>query len=489
MKVHGSMALCFLLFIHYEGSRLHWIDFSLVILFLMSFSIFGFWQVNKNKSSGDYFLAGKDLPWPVAMLSIVATETSVLTFISVPGLAFRGEWFFLQLGFGYIIGRILVSIFLLPSYFEFGVVSIYEVIGRRYGLFFQKVASLIFLVTRILADGVRFLATAVVVQVITGWSIEIAVLIIGAVTLAYTLTGGLRAVIWIDSVQFILYLLGGIISIYVALNYLDMPLNEIFSNLSNSNKIRILNFEGSLFNNPYYFFSAVLGGIFLSFSSHGIDHMMVQRVLSTRDLSSARKSMIASGFFVLMQFAIFLFAGSLIFLIAGDIDIQKDREFTYFIVNYLPVGVRGILLAGVLSAAMSTLSSSINSLASSTVTDWFKGRSDVAFSRLVSLIWGVVLIGIALIFDEGDSAIIIVGLQIASFTYGALLGLFLLSKLEYNFLPSSLIVGLTSSMLTVFVLKQNQFAWTSFIMFSVLANITSTVLVDYLHRLAYRSNR
>ena len=489
MKVHGSMALCFLLFIHYEGSRLHWIDFSLVILFLMSFSIFGFWQVNKNKSSGDYFLAGKDLPWPVAMLSIVATETSVLTFISVPGLAFRGEWFFLQLGFGYIIGRILVSIFLLPSYFEFGVVSIYEVIGRRYGLFFQKVASLIFLLTRILADGVRFLATAVVVQVITGWSIEIAVLIIGAVTLAYTLTGGLRAVIWIDSVQFILYLLGGIISIYVALNYLDMPLNEIFSNLSNSNKIRILNFEGSLFNNPYYFFSAVLGGIFLSFSSHGIDHMMVQRVLSTRDLSSARKSMIASGFFVLMQFAIFLFAGSLIFLIAGDIDIQKDREFTYFIVNYLPVGVRGILLAGVLSAAMSTLSSSINSLASSTVTDWFKGRSDVAFSRLVSLIWGVVLIGIALIFDEGDSAIIIVGLQIASFTYGALLGLFLLSKLEYNFLPSSLIVGLTSSMLTVFVLKQNQFAWTSFIMFSVIANITSTVLVDYLHRLAYRSNR
>ena len=489
MKVHGSMALCFLLFIHYEGSCLHWIDFSLVILFLVSFSIFGFWQVNKNKSSGDYFLAGKDLPWPVAMLSIVATETSVLTFISVPGLAFRGEWFFLQLGFGYIIGRILVSIFLLPSYFEFGVVSIYEVIGRRYGLFFQKVASLIFLLTRILADGVRFLATAVVVQVITGWSIEIAVLIIGAVTLAYTLTGGLRAVIWIDSVQFILYLLGGIISIYVALNYLDMPLNEIFSNLSNSNKIRILNFEGSLFNNPYYFFSAVLGGIFLSFSSHGIDHMMVQRVLSTRDLSSARKSMIASGFFVLMQFAIFLFAGSLIFLIAGDIDIQKDREFTYFMVNYLPVGVRGILLAGVLSAAMSTLSSSINSLASSTVTDWFKGRSDVAFSRLVSLIWGVVLIGIALIFDEGDSAIIIVGLQIASFTYGALLGLFLLSKLEYNFLPSSLIVGLASSMLTVFVLKQNQFAWTSFIMFSVLANITSTVLVDYLHRLAYRSNR
>ena len=215
---------------------MHWIDLSLVILFLVSFSFFGIWQVNKNKSSGDYFLAGKDLPWSVAMFSIVATETSVLTFISVPGLAFRGEWFFLQLGFGYIIGRILVSIFLLPSYFKFGIVSIYEIIGMRYGLFFQKVASLIFLVTRILADGVRFLATAVVVQVITGWSMELAVLIIGAVTLAYTLTGGLRAVIWIDSAQFILYLMGGIISIYVALNYLDMPFNEIITNLSEQAK-------------------------------------------------------------------------------------------------------------------------------------------------------------------------------------------------------------------------------------------------------------
>ena len=177
---------------------MHWIDQLIVILFLFSFSFFGIWQANKNKSSGDYFLAGKDLPWPVSMLSIVATETSVLTFISLPGLAYRGEWFFLQLGFGYIIGRILVSIFLLPAYFEDGIVSIYEVIGNKFGSLFQKIASFIFLVTRVLADGVRFLATAVVVQVITGWSIELAVFIIGLVTLVYTLSGGLRTVIWID---------------------------------------------------------------------------------------------------------------------------------------------------------------------------------------------------------------------------------------------------------------------------------------------------
>ena len=454
----------------------------------MSFSLYGIRQINNNKSSGDFFLGGKNLPWPVAMLSIVATETSVLTFISLPGLAYRGEWFFLQLAFGYIIGRVLVSIFLLPAYFKDGIISIYEVIGDRFGLLFQKIASLIFLVTRVLADGVRFLATAVVVQVITGWSIELAVLVIGFITLLYTLSGGIRTVIWIDSIQFVLYLFGGLISIFVALNYLDFNFGSIIRDLSNSNKMRIFNFEGNLLYNPYYFFSAVFGGIFLSFSSHGIDHMMVQRVLSTQNLASARKSMIASGVFVFIQFAVFLFAGSLIFLILGNLDIQKDREFTYFIVNYMPVGVRGILLAGVLSAAMSTLSSSINSLASSTVTDWFKKRSDITFSRLVSLAWGIVLISIALLFDEGDSAIIIVGLQIASFTYGALLGLFLLSRFQREFLPISLIFGLISSVATVFILQQNEFAWTTFIFISVSVNLLSTISFDKLFRLIYKSN-
>ena len=467
---------------------MHWIDQFIVILFLLSFSLYGIWQVNRNKSSGDYFLAGKDLPWPISMLSIVATETSVLTFISLPGLAYRGEWFFLQLGFGYMIGRVLVSIFLLPAYFEDGVVSIYEIIGNKFGSVFQKIASLIFLVTRVLADGVRFLATAVVVQVITGWSIELAVFIIGVVTLVYTLSGGLRTVIWIDSIQFLLYLLGGLISIYIAIDLIDTPFSNVIADLSNSDKMKIFNFDGNLLYNPYYFFSAVLGGAFLSFSSHGIDHMMVQRVLSTRNLASARKSMIASGVFVFIQFTIFLFAGSLIFLITGDTDIQKDREFTHFIVNYLPVGIRGILLAGVLSAAMSTLSSSINSLASSTVTDWFENRVDVTFSRLVSLAWGTVLISIALLFDESDSAVIIVGLQIASFTYGALLGLFLLSKFQRDFSSISLITGLIISIVSVFILKEYGLAWTGFIFISASINILTTISADKIIRFVYKSN-
>ena len=180
------------------------IDLGIIIIFLAGLCIYGLLQGGKNRSSADYFLGHGTTPWWVAMFSIVATETSVLTFISVPGLAYRGDWFFVQLGMGYIVGRILVSAFLIPQYFKSGVMSIYEIIGERFGTMVQKVASLTFLITRIFADGIRFLATAVIVQVVTGWSIELSVLIIGVVTLVYTLSGGIKTILWVDSFQFIL---------------------------------------------------------------------------------------------------------------------------------------------------------------------------------------------------------------------------------------------------------------------------------------------
>ncbi|HIA84554.1 MAG TPA: sodium:solute symporter [Candidatus Marinimicrobia bacterium] len=457
---------------------MHWIDLSIILIFLAGFSIYGIYQSRFNKSSEDYFLGGRNLPWPVAMLSIVATETSVLTFISVPGLAYRDDWFFLQLAIGYIIGRVIVSLFLLPQYFKSGVNSIYEIIGHKFGPEIQKVASGVFLITRVLADGVRFLATAVVVQVITGWSLTLAVLVIGAVTLIYTLSGGIKTVVWVDSIQFILYLFGGVASIFILLNYIDQSLFEAISTLSGQGKLAIFNWKGDLLREPYLFISAVLGGALLSFSSHGVDYMMVQRVLGTKDLNSAKKAMIGSGIIVFIQFGVFLLAGSLIFVLMGGVELERDREFTSFIVNYLPIGLKGVLLAGVLSAAMSTLSSSINSLASSTVTDWLGGNQSIQKSQIISLIWGLVLIGIALLFDESDSAIVIVGLQIASFTYGGLLGLFLLSKINRKFHPISLVTGLIASFLIVFYLNQIGIAWTWFIGVAVVVNFTVTHIVN-----------
>lgn len=443
----------------------------------------GVLQSWSNKTSKDFFLGRKNLPWIVAMFSIVATETSVLTFISIPGIAYRGNWLFLQLAIGYIIGRILVSVFLLPQYFNLGVTSIYEVLGKKFGSEIQKIASGVFLITRILADGIRFLATAVIVQVVTGWSLPMAVIIIGIVTLIYSLLGGIRTIVWIDSFQFILYLFGGLITIFFILINMDIRAGELFSTLYSANKLTFLNFTGDLFSDPYLFITAVIGGAFLSFSSHGADYMMVQRVLGTRDLASGRKAMIGSGFFVFLQFAVFLLAGSLIYSYMGGVPIAKDREFSTFIVEHLPVGLKGLLLAGILSAAMSTLSSSINSLASSTINDWFGGEATLRKSQVVSLIWAVILIGIALIFDEGDTAIVVMGLQIASFTYGGLLGLFLLSKFDQSFHTASFIVGLISSFLIVFYLKQIGLAWTWFILVSVTVNIMVTMTSDRVLRL------
>ncbi len=457
---------------------MHYIDLTIIILFLAGSAGFGIWQGRKNKSSSDYFVAGRSLPWFVAMLSIVATETSVLTFISIPGLAYRGDWQFLQLALGYIAGRILVSIFLLPLYFKTGVTSIYEVLGDRFGNRIQKLASAVFMLTRVLADGIRFLAVAVIVQLISGWSLSFSIITIGLITLTYTYSGGIRSVIWIDSLQFILYLSGGLISIIFILMAVDLAPITIIKDLTSQNKFQIFNFDWRLFTNPFAFISAFLGGTLLSLASHGADYMMVQRVLSTKSLSAARKAMVGSGIFVFIQFCVFLMAGSLIYYYFGGIEMDNDREFPTFIAQYLPVGLKGLLLAGVLSSAMSTLSSSINSLASSTVNDWVKKTKSLKFSRLVSLVWAALLIGIALVFDEGDEAIVIMGLQIASFTYGGLLSLFILSKMNRQFSPISVASGLIFSILTVLLLKYFGLAWTWYIAFAVIVNICTTYILD-----------
>jgi Na+/proline symporter len=455
------------------------LDFAIVMLFLVGNTLFGLWHAKGNKSTGDYFLGGHKLPWVVSMFSIVASETSVLTFVSVPGLAYRGDWTFLQLPLGYLIGRFLVSFLLLPLYFKHGVSSIYEIIGMRFGPEMQKMASTVFLVTRTLGDAIRFLAAGVVVQVVTGWSLPMSVIVIGLVTLVYTLSGGIKAVVWLESFQFGLYLSGGLLSIFFILQHLHMTLPEALAALSSAGKLKVINPDTAhILTNPMAFTGAFFGGILLSLCSHGVDYMMVQRVLGCRNLAAARKAMIGSGFFVLFQFSVFLLAGSMIFLFMHGAPVEKDREFAGFIVHGLPSGLKGLLVAGVLSAAMSTHSSAINSLASSTVNDIMGGRASLTLSRIISFVWAVVLIVIALMFDESDKAIVMVGLEIASFTYGGLLGLFLLSKSRKSFRPPSLVTGLLASMLVVFVLKHFGLAWTWYIAISVTVNLVTTIGIE-----------
>ena len=438
---------------------------------------YGLYQSSNNKTINDFFLADNNISWITAMFSIVATETSVLTFISIPGIAYRGDWTFIQLAIGYIFGRILVSIILLPIFFKQGITSIYELLEKHFNKNIQKLGSITFLTTRVLADGVRFLATAIILQSITGWSIYESIFIIGAITLIYTVSGGLRAVIHIDAFQFIIYLSSAIICIYFLFLSIDNTIYESMSFIYNSGKIKVFNFSDNFLKNPFAFVSAFIGGTMLSFASHGSDYMMVQRVLATKDIKSARKAMIGSGIFVLFQFLLFLFIGSLIYIVSDCIMLEKDREISYVINNVLPVGFKGIVIAGVLSAAMSTLSSSINSLSSSTIRDWFPNITSVKISRFVAVGWTIILISSAIIFNNADNALVIVGLKIASFTYGVLLSFFILVKLG-KFKTENIIIGYIAGILTVFILSYMGIAWTFYILGSIIANVFVVLLLE-----------
>ncbi|MFB0516957.1 MAG: sodium:solute symporter [Candidatus Neomarinimicrobiota bacterium] len=459
------------------------LDIWILTLFLGGTVIYGIWSGRYSKTTTAYFLAERTLPWYAVMLSVVATETSVLTFISVPGMAYRGNWFFLQLAFGYILGRVLVSFLLLPLYYAKGITSIYQYIGQRFGQQVQRVTSAVFLFTRLLADGVRFFATALLVQTLLPLTIPQAVLLMGGVTLVYTLAGGIRSVVWMDTVQFILYLSCGILSLWFIHGLIDGGLAAGLSQLAEAGKLGVLNFRsGEVFSlkAAYAFPAAIIGGAFLSFASHGADYMMVQRVLSTRSLPAARMALVGSGLFVTFQFALFMLVGGLLWIVFQGETLGVDQEYPRFIATYLPTGLKGVLLAGVLAAAMSTLSSSINSLASSTVNDWLKRTDDLRLSRLISLGWGTVLMGMAILvmWLPGENPVVELGLQIASYTYGGLLGLFLMGRARIHFYPAALITGLLGAAAAVLVLKGFGIAWTWYIIVATVANIGLAYVVN-----------
>ena len=457
------------------------LDLLIIILFLLLFISLGVFFSRSNKTSTDYFKGDGSIPWVVAMFSIVASETSVLTFAGIPGIAYNQGWWFIQLAIGYIIGRTLVSFYLLPKYFSSDVISIYEVIGSHYGPLIHKFSSVVFLLTRLLADGIRFLLTAILFDVLTGWGIVNCVLIIGLITLLYSYIGGIKSILWIDSIQFFIYLGGGIISIFYLCSFLTS--NQVMD-VINSSLTSVFIFEGSIIKDSNLFISGIIGGTLLSFSSHGVDYMMVQRALSCNNLSNAKKAMIGSGFFVLIQFSIFLLIGSLLkeFYMTVDFSaisssyveggaFKKDRELAHFIATYLPVGVRGILIAGIMSAAMSTLSSSINSLSSSTVRDILGIKDDISLSKRISIFWALALIVIASVFDESNSSLVITGLTIASFTYGILLSLFLIQLMDKKPKDWMILIGSFCGISSVFVLQSYGVAWTWFIMISTAVNM------------------
>ncbi|MDZ4673386.1 MAG: sodium:solute symporter [Gemmatimonadota bacterium] len=394
-------------------------------------------MTRRQTSAGDYFLGARDLPAWGIMLSIVATETSALTVISVPGVGARGNLTFLQIAFGYLLGRILVARWLLPGYFTGEQETAYARLETRFGVHTRRLLSVSFLATRFLADGVRIFAGAIPLALVTGWDVGTAIVVMGVITLGYTWFGGLKAVVWADVIQLAVYVGGGIAALFVAWK-LAGGAGPALAMASEAGKLKLFEWDFS-FSVPYTFLGGLIGGAMLSAASHGTDHLIVQRLLATRSLKDAQRALVGSGVLVILQFLLFLMVGSAIWAagLAPD-EMASDQIFPRFIIDQLPSGISGLVIAGILAAAMSTISSSINALASSMTNDLYAGwtgkRDPVHLfrvGRIFSLVWGLLLIGAALGFQlsasRTDTPVVVLALSIASITYGALLGTYILA--------------------------------------------------------------
>lgn len=377
----------------------------------------------------------------------MATETSALTVISVPAVAARGDLTFLQLPLGYLVGRIAVAAWLLPGYFTGQQETAYARLEHRFGSATRKVTSGIFLVTRALADGVRVYAGAIPLAVLArwygpdgalpGWNIPAAIVVMSLVTLLYTWHGGLKAVVWVDVMQWMVYIAGGVIALWIA-GDLAGGFGNTLTAAQSAGKLKFIDPTIS-FTHTYTLLGGLIGGGMLSAASHGTDHLIVQRLLASRGLPSARIALVGSGIVVLLQFALFLFIGIAIWSAGfAPTNIPADQIFPRFVVDHFPTGLAGLMVAAVLAASMATHSSAISALASSITHDFYAswtGKTDPAHllkvGRSWSLIWGVVITVVALLFHfaagGGQTPVVQFALSIASITYGALLGAYLLA--------------------------------------------------------------
>ena len=393
----------------------------------------------RQRGASDYFLAGHAIPWWAICFSIVATETSALTFISIPATAYTGGFWILQLAFGYLLGRVAVAYVLLPGYFRGELTTAYALLETRFGLTARRFASVIFMVTRAFADSVRIFAAAIPIALITGWPYWQVILLVGAATLIYTWYGGLRAVIWVDVLQLGLYLVGGVAALWVLLDVVPGGWDGITAAAATRDTFRIVHLEGGP-GSATWLVTGLVGGAFLSMATHGVDHLTVQRLMAAPDLGGARKAVIGSGVVVILQFALFLVVGAgLLAHYGGREFATPDEVFPLFIIEGLPSGLSGLIVAGVLAAAMSTVSSSLNSLASSATHDLYAPAAHrigddahlMRVGRLFTLLWAAILIGGAMLFRfaQQGTPVVVIALQIASFTFGPLLGGFLLGTL------------------------------------------------------------
>jgi SSS family transporter len=489
------------------------LDVIVLLAYLGATTVLGVWLGRDQKTARDYFVADKAIPWWAILFSVVATETSALTFISIPGVAYLGNLTFIQVALGYLIGRIVVSYTLLPRYYEGELVTAYSLLEKRFGIGTRRFASVTFMVTRAFGDSVRVFATAIPIALILGPQVPreyvgpVSILLLGVFTIIYTYHGGMRAVVWTDVVQTTVYLLGALAAAWLIGRGVPGGWGGIVAGAGAEGKLRIFDLSLGL-DKPYTLAAGLIGGAFLSMASHGADQLIVQRLLAAPSVKGARKALIGSGVAVIFQFLLFLMIGVGLFAYYRAREFASpDAIFPSFIVDVMPPGLTGLVVAAILAAAMSTVSGSLNSLSAATTHDIYlpvtKRSADdprvLKMGKIFTLIWAVILIGGALLYHQEGTPVVVVALSIASFTYGGLLGGFGLALLWPRAIQRDAItgmaVGIFAMTLVVFA-KQliaaypslasllggfASIAWPWYVLIGTAITITAGILSSYTH--------
>ena len=453
------------------------VDLAVVLGYLATITWFGSSFRKHQRTLSDYFLGGRELPWWALALSVVSAETSILTIVSTPGISYRSDFSFLQLILGYLVGRVIVAFVLIPRYFAGELFTAYQFVERRFGRAVKLFTAALFLTTRALAEGVRVFAIVIVVQVAFPSGALAAVAIIVALTLFYTFQGGLAAVIWTDVIQLSIYLSGTAVALFVALHGIHggWPQVREIAQLAGG-KFHVFDFHFNL-RDPYVFWSGLVGGAFLTSASHGTDQLIVQRLLAARNRRQSQAALLSSGLVILGQFALFLTVGVVLFAYFRQFPpvvpfTRADQVFPAFVANELPSGLAGLLMAAILAAGMANLSAALNSLASSSIMDFYKPffkpaddeQHSLRLSRYFTVVWGVVLIAIALAAAHVHEGVLELALTIASVPYGSMLGIFLLGALTERTTPCGALAGaLTGLASLVVVISFTSIAWTWYV--------------------------
>lgn len=454
-----------------------WLDLAVVVGYLVAITLFGAHFGKSQRTLHDYFLGGRRLPWWAIAFSVVSAETSILTIISTPGIAYRSNMAFLQLVFGYLVARVIVSFLFIPRYFAGELFTAYQLVERRFGPRLKVFTAALFLISRALAEGVRVFAISILIEVIFKTGVLTSVIIITALTLFYTFRGGLTAVIWTDVIQLLIYLSCTIMALILATHAIPGGWHEV-AGLAHSggNRFQIFDFRFN-WHEPYLFWSGLVGGTFLTTASHGTDQLIVQRLLAAKNKRQSQAALLSSGGVILFQFTLFLLVGVTLFAFYQHFPpatpfSNPDKLFPTFVVTELPRGLAGLLVAAIIAAAMSNLSAALNSLASSSVMDFYKPfirphadeNEYMRISRGMTVVWGIVLVLVAVMAQQFHQSVLELALTIASVAYGAMLGIFLLGVLTRRVTARHALLGALLGLGTLlYVMKFTTIAWTWYV--------------------------